>query len=249
MFRHLDSRRNFLHNLRLAILLSFTAGMVNGAGFLAFMVLTTNVTGHVAMFAMSLVKGDLRTAFIIVLWLVIFLAGAFLSSLYINRVGRNKFYAYTLPLFFEVIIMCVIALSGRFYDGSVFKKELFAGSLLFAMGMQNALVSMVSGSVVRTTHLTGIVTDLGIDLSLLVLPQATAVPEIKKRLFLRIMIIVFFLIGAILGGYIFTRIQYRVFFFPAAVLLTAIFYDYFRVKWAWFGKRKITRFLKSYSKE
>ena len=55
-----------------------------------------------------------------------------------------------------------MAVYGNRYDGSVAKMELFAGSLLFAMGLQNALVSMVSGSVVRTTHLTGVVTDLGI---------------------------------------------------------------------------------------
>jgi uncharacterized membrane protein YoaK (UPF0700 family) len=38
-----------------------------------------------------------------------------------------------------------------------------AALLCMAMGMQNSLVTRLSGAVVRTTHLTGIITDLGIE--------------------------------------------------------------------------------------
>ncbi|MGN6438268.1 MAG: YoaK family protein [Agriterribacter sp.] len=238
MFRHLGSKRTYLHNLRLATLLCFTAGIVNGAGFLAFMVLTTNVTGHAALLAVRLAKGNLHAAGIVALWLVIFLLGAFLSSLYTQWVGRNKFHAYTLPLLTEIFILCAVAVYGNRYDGSVAKMELFAGSLLFAMGLQNALVSMVSGSVVRTTHLTGVVTDLGIDLSFMSLSGAAAKPELRKRISLRIMIITSFLFGGFAGSYLFTFIRYYVFFIPALILIIAIFYDYFRVKWLLRWRRK-----------
>lgn len=232
MFRHLGSKRNYLHNLRLAILLCFTAGFVNAAGFLAFLVLTTNVTGHAALLAINFTERDYRSATVVALWLFLFLLGAFSSSLYINKVGRNKPYAYTLPLIVEIVILSLIATAGHKYDGSLRNTEIFAGSLLFAMGMQNALVSMVSGSVVRTTHLTGIFTDLGIDLSLVLLANNKQQTDVRRRVLLRIMIITFFLGGGIIGGLIFLNISYTAFFVPALVLVIAIFYDYFRLKWS-----------------
>jgi uncharacterized membrane protein YoaK (UPF0700 family) len=64
-----------------------------------------------------------------------------------------------------MVIVLFVAIFGRHYDHSLQETEYFAGSLLFAMGMQNAMVSMISGSVVRTTHLTGMFTDLGIELA------------------------------------------------------------------------------------
>jgi uncharacterized membrane protein YoaK (UPF0700 family) len=51
MFRHRGKNRTFAHDLRLAILLSFVAGLVNITGVLALKTLTTNVTGHYAFFA------------------------------------------------------------------------------------------------------------------------------------------------------------------------------------------------------
>src|ERR1044072_3278016 len=102
MFRHRGRKRNFKHDLRLAVLLCFTAGMVNAAGLFAFSVLTTNVTGHAALLAHKLATGDLQAAWIIGLWLLLFLAGAFFSSFCIGRVGQNKRFAYTLPIIIEI---------------------------------------------------------------------------------------------------------------------------------------------------
>ena len=50
MFRHQGKSRTLKHNLRIATVLSFVAGTVNVTGFLAFKQLTTNVTGHFALF-------------------------------------------------------------------------------------------------------------------------------------------------------------------------------------------------------
>lgn len=231
MFRHIGAKRNFIHNLRLAVLLCFTAGFVNAAGFLAFATLTTNVTGHAAILAVKFTEGDYRGVLVILVWLLLFLAGAFLSSFYINKVGRNKPYAYTPPMVVEMLILLAITVWGHHFDNTFFKQELFPGSLLFAMGLQNAMVSMVSGSVVRTTHLTGIFTDLGIDLSAL-FQSPDSRGEVKKRVFLRLMIILFFLTGGIAGGFLFHKISYLAFLIPVSVLAVTIFYDYFRIYWA-----------------
>ncbi len=230
MLRHTGHRRNFRHNIRLAALLCLTAGFVNIAGLLAFAVLTTNVTGHVAYFAENLSQGDFRLARIIGLWMVLFLLGAFSSSFIINRVGRNQTFAYTLPILLEIAILILNAVYGSRYSGNVVEQEIFAGSLLFAMGLQNAMVSMISGSVVRTTHLTGIFTDLGIDLAAATLPASVQRPGLQQRILLRSVIILFFLTGAVAGGYLYTALAYHTFFVPAGLLIIAMFYDISRVR-------------------
>ncbi|HEY1164320.1 MAG TPA: YoaK family protein [Chitinophaga sp.] len=230
MLRHRGQRRTYRHNLQLAILLCLTAGMVNGAGFLAFAVLTTNVTGHAALLAQQLATGDLRAARMVLLWLLLFLAGAFFTSFLIGKAGRNKTYAYTLPISIEVLILLLAGAFGYTYDHSIPQTEYFAGSLLFAMGMQNALVSVISGSVVRTTHLTGMFTDLGIELYAALSSTPQHRQGIKKKITLRLVIIASFLTGGIAGAYIFLRMAYHAFYIPAVLLAIAMFYDAFRIR-------------------
>src|SRR6202012_5815748 len=161
------------------------------AGFLGFAVLTTNVTGHAALFAERIAFQDWATARVVALWMLSFLAGAFISGLIVSRIGRNQQYSYVIPILTEAVILLAVALLGYRYNGSLIGKEICAGSLLFAMGLQNALVSLVSGSVVRTTHLTGTFTDLGIELAQLVQNSRQDNTMLKSRIRLRIVIIGF----------------------------------------------------------
>jgi len=216
--------------MRLAVLLCLNAGFINAAGFLAFSVLTTNVTGHAALLAVNVATSDLRSTRMVALWLILFLAGAFLSSLYIARVGRNKAFAYTAPIIFIILILLFVAVFGHNYNNSLAQTEYFAGSLLFSMGVQNAMVSLISGSVVRTTHLTGMFTDLGIDLSEAAHTFKSIHPLLKRRIALRLAIIISFLSGGLIGSLLFLHIKFSAFFVPICFLLTALFYDYFRIK-------------------
>ncbi|QKJ29008.1 DUF1275 domain-containing protein [Mucilaginibacter mali] len=230
MLRHTGQRRGFVHNLRLAILLCLNAGFINAAGFIVFAVLTTNVTGHAALLAVNLTTGQFHSASVVALWLLLFLAGAFTSSLYIGKVGRDKPFAYTAPIIAIIVIVLAVAFFGHDYKHTLPKTEIFAGSLLFAMGMQNALVSMVSGSVVRTTHLTGMFTDLGIDLSNAFLSRKKLNPVGNRRIILRLCIITFFLLGGLIGGFSFLYLSFSAFYIPAGLLLVVLFYDYFRMR-------------------
>ncbi|CAL1519657.1 YoaK family protein [Chitinophaga sp. MM2321] len=230
MLRHIGRKRNYKHNLRLAVLLCFTAGMVNAAGFFAFAVLTTNVTGHAALLAQKLATGDLRSARMVGLWLLLFLAGAFFSSFCTGKIGQHKRFGYVVPIVSEIVILILVGSFGYTFDQSIIKTEYFAGSLLFAMGMQNALVSTISGYVVRTTHLTGMFTDLGIDLYTLISASPKNVLHVKKKIILRLVIIFFFLGGGIVGGYAFLQYKYFTFYFPAVILVIAMFYEAFRIR-------------------
>src|SRR5471030_1249562 len=230
MLRHLGTRRTHAHNVKLASALGLTAGFVNAAGFLGFSVLTTNVTGHAALFAERIALQDWKTARVIALWMFLFLAGAFVSSFIVSRIGRNQQYSYVIPILIEILILAGVAVFGYQYDNTLVAKEIFAGSLLFAMGLQNSLVSMVSGSVVRTTHLTGTFTDLGIELAQITQKGRADRTLLKSRIKLRIAIIFFFMCGALGGAYLFQFVSFHCFLLPATILLFTLLYDVYRIK-------------------
>ena len=225
MLRHLGAKRTAQHNIRLASLLGMAAGFVNAAGFLAFSTLTTNVTGHAALFAEKIANQDWGNARVVALWMFLFLSGAFSSSLIVSRTGRNQQYSYLIPLLLETAILLGVAISGHRYDESISSREIFAGSLLFAMGLQNALVTMVSGSVVRTTHLTGTFTDLGIELGQLLEKNRHDRPLLRSRIKLRLVIVLFFMSGALAGAYLFHAIRFKAFYLPAVILVFSLTYD------------------------
>jgi uncharacterized membrane protein YoaK (UPF0700 family) len=223
MFRHKGTRRTFTHNIRLASTLSFVAGIVNVAGVLSVATLTTNVTGHFAYFAEAISLKNYSRGLTYIIFILFFLFGAFVSNLLVevlSRGGSKK--AHTAPMILELIILFSLGLC---HD---FNKEYLAYALLFAMGLQNAMVTNISQSVVRTTHLTGLFTDLGIELSqLLFYRKLEEVKKLTKSISLRISIIIFFFFGCVLGGILYKYIELRVLVFAALVLITAILFDTF----------------------
>jgi uncharacterized membrane protein YoaK (UPF0700 family) len=242
MLRHLGTKRTYGHNVKLASLLGMTAGFVNAAGFLGFAVLTTNVTGHAALFAERVARQDWKSARVVALWMFLFLAGAFISSLIVSRIGKNQRFSYVIPLLIEIIILLGVALGGYHYNDSLVDKELFAGGLLFAMGMQNAMVTIVSGSVVRTTHLTGTFTDLGIELAQVMQKGGSDDPALKSRIKLRLVIIFFFMSGALAGADLFRQLNFRAFLVPVAILCYTLFADVYRLQLKRYYRRLKNRF-------
>ena len=237
MLRHLGTKRTYKHNVKLAALLCIAAGFVNAAGFLAFSVLTTNVTGYAALFAERIAMEDWKTARVVALWMFLFLAGAFICSLIVSWPGRNQRYSYVVPILIEAGILLAVSLAGLHYDYTLVSTELFAGSLLFAMGMQNSLVSIVSGSVVRTTHLTGTFTDLGIELARILQKNEEGNTALKTRIKLRCATIFFFLFGALAGAYLFSYYRFHAFLVPVGILLFTLLADIFRIKATYFYRR------------
>jgi uncharacterized membrane protein YoaK (UPF0700 family) len=97
--------------------------------------------------------------------------------------------------------------------------------LLFAMGLQNAMVTIISGSIVRTTHLTGLFTDLGIELSQMAFYRR---PEQQYRLQssikLRLAIIFFFFTGCITGGLLYAYLHMQTLLIAIGCLFLGILY-------------------------
>ncbi|MBP8851081.1 MAG: DUF1275 domain-containing protein [Breznakibacter sp.] len=226
MLSHTGKKRTFKHNVMLAALLSLTAGFVNVIGFSTFMVFTTNITGHVALMSEKIAVGDYSGAIMFAIWLITFLCGAFISSLAVTIVGRTRRTAYTYPLLAEVILLALVMYATpRSNNLTTQDIELLAGTLLFAMGMQNAMVSLISGSVVRTTHLTGMFTDLGIELSTLITHKEHRKEVLKYKVNLRLVIIFFFIFGGLVGGFLYKDMGVSTFWFPITTLIFVIVYD------------------------
>jgi len=226
MFRHQGKTRTFVHNLKLASMLSFVAGIVNISGLLAVSLLTTNVTGHFAYFAEQLVVGNYMLAVLFILYILFFLFGALFSGLMIQFMRKIRPSAsHALPMSVEIILLLAVGLSRKIDEHGVLN-QLIACTLLFSMGLQNALVTSVSRAVVRTTHLTGLFTDLGIELSQLFFHQPT---EERKRLYksikLHLAIISFFFLGGVLGGFAFEKMGITTILIAAVCLIFALWYD------------------------
>jgi len=168
MLIHLGKDRTTAIDLRLAVMLSAIAGAVNAAGFRALGLFSANMTGNVSALADHLAVGRLRLALVAAGLVASFIAGAFVSALLIE-LGQRRLvrgiYAYSIVL--EALLIAGLAALDLLPAGAGRGEAILAG-LSFAMGVQNAATTRISDGRVRTTHLSGISTDLGIELAVLV---------------------------------------------------------------------------------
>lgn len=227
MFRHQGKTRTIKHNLRIATILSFVAGIVNVTGFLFFGQLTTNVTGHFALFINDLANFNFWEGVIYFAYILSFFIGSFVSGFLIERFKENKkMNVFVLPTIIESLILFGIGISTNFIESTF--PDLIVCLLLFAMGLQNSFVTKISNAVVRTTHLTGLFTDLGIEISQLFFPASHPNPvKLKANIKLRIYIILSFIAGGLLGGYFYSKIhlELNTLIIGGIILIGSLFYD------------------------
>ena len=153
-------------NIRLGAVLSFIAGAANAGGFLAVGRYTSHMTGVVSSIADDMVLGHFTLVGVGLGSLFAFLMGAMCTALLVNWGLRQQLQsAYCLPLVLESMALLVFGLFGGAISGvaSLFL-PITVLLLCFMMGLQNAMITKISHSEIRTTHVTGLVTDLGIEL-------------------------------------------------------------------------------------
>lgn len=230
MFIHKGKTRTLKHNLNIASLLSFVAGIVNVAGFLSVQRLTTNVTGHFAFFVDEIFQLKFWQGFIYFLYIFSFFLGSFVSNFIVEIITKkNNRLIYVIPTIVESIILFLLAIFGQFLITQ--NPNLLACSLLFAMGLQNSLVTNISNAIVRTTHLTGLFTDLGIELSqLFFYKQKSQKEKLHSSIKLRLTIILFFFLGGLLGGILYSSLKLHILAIAATVLIVGVIYDYLKLR-------------------
>ena len=167
MFRSEGVHRSDRHNRIVAGYLALVAGFINSTGFLVIGTFTSHVTGNVGRFADDVALGQGAAALLAASMVAAFFTGAFVASMAIesNLVARRP-WVYAGLHFGEaaLLITFVVLTTAAGTDAHGARvRDAYALLLCVAMGLQNSLVTRLSGAVVRTTHLTGVVTDLGIE--------------------------------------------------------------------------------------
>lgn len=140
-------------------LLAFIAGSVNSVAVLQFHhQAVSHVTGSVTLLGIAAIEKNTALLWQMSLMIASFFLGATLSGTIIRddtlRFGRR----YGVALAVESVLLAMALYFLR--------QNMLVGDYLasVACGLQNAMATTYSGAIVRTTHMTGILTDLGISL-------------------------------------------------------------------------------------
>jgi uncharacterized membrane protein YoaK (UPF0700 family) len=201
-----DVQRSPGANLRLGLVLSFVAGATNAGGFLAVGRYTSHMTGIVSSVADDVVLGHLDLALAGLACLVAFLFGAMCTAIMVNWGLRQHLRSsYSLPLMLESFALLVFGLFGAAIAAwSQVFLPVTVVLLCFIMGLQNAVITKISKAEIRTTHITGLVTDIGIELGKWVylnrLQEPSPVRANRERLRIQTGLVLGFLLGGLLGA-------------------------------------------------
>lgn len=224
-------------NVCIWMTLAFQAGMLNIGGLLACHSFVSHVTGFATLFGVQANRGNSLAAFGMLLVPGFFLFGAMLSGFLVDlqlKMHKKPRYYIVFGMLFLLMLAVVIGgfngLFGTFGEPLEHTGDYTLLALLCMIcGAQNGLITLVSHSVIRTTHLTGITTDLGIGL-VRVFNRGRLFGKIDDEVranFMRIGIIVFFILGSTAGVKIFTTLAYRGFIVPTVISGTLFFLTFY----------------------
>jgi uncharacterized membrane protein YoaK (UPF0700 family) len=151
-------------DLGLAIFLAFIAGGANAGGFMLLGSYASHMTGNLSQIGDQLALFNFALALKSAAAVVTFVLGAAVSAALINwaRLKRSS-HRFAIPLGLQGLLFLGFALFGL--DPTPAPAATLSALLLlcFIMGMQNATITKISGARIRTTHATGMITDVGIE--------------------------------------------------------------------------------------
>lgn len=175
-------------------LLGFTAGMVNAAGYLGFEhQAISHLTGTTSLAALALGEARWTLALQLASVMAGFVAGGYVIGLILR--ARELSWTYVGLLGAQSVLLLCSATLLKQNDG-------FGASLAAAAcGLQNAMTTFYRGSAIRSTHLTGFFTDLGLSLG-----QATrGAPLPWRRVVLGALMLAAFIAGGLVTALAFPR--------------------------------------------
>ncbi|AJE21301.1 YoaK family protein [Azotobacter chroococcum] len=242
-----DRKRTKRANRQLGLSLAFVAGAANAGGFLAVQQYTSHMTGIASSMAGNLALGSTELALGGLGGLLSFVAGAITSTLLVNFSRRRRLHGqYALPLLLEaLLLLCFGVLGTRLMEIPGFYIPLTVMLLCFSMGLQNAIITKISNAEIRTTHITGMVTDIGIELGKLIYVNRSAFPNQepvranRERLRINALLVGCFLVGSAIGAFGFSHFGFLS-TVPLAALLMLLaalpILDDLRLSW-WLWRR------------
>lgn len=227
---------SFRQQARLAITLAWVAGYANVLTILTCGHVTSHVSGTTSDLGRAVVLSEWATVGFLGFLLLTFGIGAVLSGV-ATEVGRRLGWEsiYALPMSVQALLLAAFAIGVELHDpakvASGSELYVLTGLASLAMGVQNATITRISGGVVRTTHVTGVLTDLGLEAAQLAfrvrdrirrgLPHAPRVDQLEVasplRLLLLASILGSFALGAALG-----TLAFR--YFPAHAMMPPVLF-------------------------
>ena len=202
--------RNVKSNLHLGMWLAFIAGAMNAGAYLAVRQYTSHMTGIVSSMADGLALGDLKLVLAGLGALFCFMVGAAVSEMLIMWARNHKLQSeYALCLTLEALLLLAFGVLGEYFRDI---RGLFVSYtvmlLCFTMGLQNAIITRISNALIRTTHMTGIATDIGIEIGRMCYwnrkvdkEDASYIRANRDRLDLFAILLVMFFIGGVAGAF------------------------------------------------
>lgn len=205
--------------------LAFQAGAINVGGLLACHRFVTHTTGFATIFGTDLALGDWAGAIGMLMVPLFFLAGTMIAAIFVDhRILQQKNPRYSVVTFLMSIFLILVIMGGQ---GGLFgnfgedisrsKDYMLLALLSLTSGIQNATITSAFGAVVRTTHLTGLTTDLGIGLVRIFTKVYRNSPiDERKATWMRLGIIFAFILGAT-AAFLYLKLHYWGFALPAMI--------------------------------
>ncbi|MDQ2067524.1 YoaK family protein [Xinfangfangia sp. CPCC 101601] len=216
MLVRFGDRRTLSVDLVLAASLSSVAGALNAVGFLLAGSFTANMTGNVSAFADHLAAGEVPLAWSFAGLVMAFIAGAALAALGVRLgVKRGLHSIYAVLIAVEAVLLIGL---GWLLQLGLSQGFLMMLLLSLVMGLQNAVTTLISGARVRTTHISGMATDVGIELAALT-GGAASRKDALPRLKLHSLTLFCFAAGGVIGALIFGIYGVQIFWMAGALLL------------------------------
>lgn len=188
--------------------LALMAGMINSVGYLSFEhQAVTHLTGTTTLLSTALVQGEFSLGLHLLAVIASFVGGAILSALIIRDSVLKLGQRYSIVLLIEAAALCLAV--------PALERELVWGTYLAgaACGLQNAMATTYSGTVIRTSHITGMLTDLGIFIG----HTLRGIPVEPRRLQFCLIVISSFFVGGLLGACSFHWLSVRSLYWPAGL--------------------------------
>lgn len=213
-------------NRRLGQSLAFVAGAANAGGFLAVKQYTSHMSGIVSAMADDLVLGDFLFVLAGFASLLAFLCGAACTAVLVNWGRRRSTQSeFALPLMLEAGLLLLFGLMGSSLGQYRFVFVPATVALLcFLMGLQNAIITKISKAEIRTTHVTGLATDIGIEVGKALYwnhghRNLPAVVANRPKLRLLVSLLGMFFVGGVAGALGFKHVGYATTIPLASILM------------------------------
>ncbi|RKG38742.1 YoaK family protein [Acinetobacter rongchengensis] len=207
-----------------AFMLAVNAGMINVLGLITVLHQSiSHMTGNTSLLAQAIVHHQADTIFYLFWVILSYVLGSSYSGFILGnshfQLGRRYGIPLSLVAFFILLCWLFIPQYPRY-------ALLWASA---AMGVQNAMVSHYKGTIIRTTHLSGVLTDLGLALGYLF----RGLNAEKRRITLHLLILLGFFLGGIIASVLHPYLQLNAFLIPAGlslILSLVYWFVYFRYR-------------------